>query len=89
MRIISPELIHILKKSGIWNKSIQKQIQYSERELAAIEEIPASRKGAFSAAHMINNEAIIDEAACRQKWTDQSPSESPIGYVNFGLDDRN
>jgi ribonucleoside-diphosphate reductase alpha chain len=74
MMIISPELVRILKKSGIWNKAIHKQIRYFEGELAAIDEIPESIREMFSTAYMIDNEAIIEGAARRQKWIDQSQS---------------
>ncbi|MDR1890699.1 MAG: ribonucleoside-diphosphate reductase subunit alpha [Puniceicoccales bacterium] len=74
MMIISPELVKILKKSGIWNKSVHKQIRYFEGELAAIDEIPESIKSVFSTAYMIDNEAIIEGAARLQKWIDQSQS---------------
>jgi ribonucleoside-diphosphate reductase alpha chain len=72
MMIISPELVKILKKSGVWNKSIHKQIRYFEGELAAIEDIPESIKSVFSTAYMIDSEVIIEGAARRQKWIDQS-----------------
>ncbi|MDR1401680.1 MAG: ribonucleoside-diphosphate reductase subunit alpha [Puniceicoccales bacterium] len=74
MMIISPELVKILKKSGVWNKAIHKQIRYFEGELAAIEGIPESIKSVFSTAYMIDSEAIIEGAARRQRWIDQSQS---------------
>ncbi|MDR2779132.1 MAG: ribonucleoside-diphosphate reductase subunit alpha [Puniceicoccales bacterium] len=74
MMIISPELVRILKKSGVWNKSVHRQIRYFEGELAAIDEIPESIREVFSTAYMIDNEAIIEGAARRQKWIDQSQS---------------
>jgi ribonucleoside-diphosphate reductase alpha chain len=72
--VISPELVRILKKSGAWNKSIHKQIRYFEGELAAIDEIPDSIKEVFATAYTIDSGAIIDGAARRQKWIDQSQS---------------
>ncbi|MDR3144185.1 MAG: ribonucleoside-diphosphate reductase subunit alpha [Puniceicoccales bacterium] len=72
--VISPELVKILKKSGVWNKAIHKQIRYFEGDLAAIDEIPEAIKEVFSTAYMIDNETIIDGAARRQKWIDQSQS---------------
>jgi ribonucleoside-diphosphate reductase alpha chain len=74
MMIISPELVRILKKSGAWNKAIHKQIRYFEGELAAIDGIPDSIKEVFSTAYMIDSELIIESAARRQKWIDQSQS---------------
>jgi ribonucleoside-diphosphate reductase alpha chain len=74
MMIISPELVKILKKTGVWNKAIHKQIRYFEGELAAIDGIPDSIKEVFSTAYMIDNELIIESAARRQKWIDQSQS---------------
>ena len=74
MMIISPELVKILKKSGVWNKAIHKQIRYFEGELAAIDEIPESIKEVFATAYMIDSESIIESAARRQKWIDQSQS---------------
>jgi ribonucleoside-diphosphate reductase alpha chain len=74
MMVISPELVRILKKSGAWNKAIHKQIRYFEGELAAIDGIPDSIKEVFSTAYMIDSELIIEGAARRQKWLDQSQS---------------
>jgi ribonucleoside-diphosphate reductase alpha chain len=74
MMIISPELVRILKKAGVWNKAIHKQIRYFEGELAAIDGIPESIKEVFATAYMIDSEAIIEGAAGRQKWIDQSQS---------------
>ncbi|MDR1595839.1 MAG: ribonucleoside-diphosphate reductase subunit alpha [Puniceicoccales bacterium] len=74
MMIISPELVKILKKSGVWNKAIHKQIRYFEGELAAIDGIPDAIKSVFATAYMIDTEAIIEGAARRQKWIDQSQS---------------
>ncbi|MDR2737915.1 MAG: ribonucleoside-diphosphate reductase subunit alpha [Puniceicoccales bacterium] len=74
MMVISPELVKILKKSGVWNKAIHKQIRYFEGELAAIDGIPDSIKEVFSTAYMIDNESLIESAARRQKWIDQSQS---------------
>ncbi|MDR1433519.1 MAG: ribonucleoside-diphosphate reductase subunit alpha [Puniceicoccales bacterium] len=74
MMIISPELVKTLKKSGVWNKAIHKQIRYFEGELAAIDEIPDSIKEVFATAYMIDSELIIESAARRQKWIDQSQS---------------
>ena len=74
MMIISPALVKMLKKSGVWDKAIHKQIRYFEGELAAINEIPATIKEVFSTAYMIDSNVIIDSAARWQRWIDQSQS---------------
>ena len=74
MMIISPDLVERLKKAGVWNKSVHKQIRYFEGELAAIDEIPEDIKNVFLTAYMISSDAIIEGAARRQKWLDQSQS---------------
>lgn len=74
MMIISPELVRILKRTGVWNKSIHKQIRYFDGDLAAIDGIPDNIKDVFATAYMIDSAAIIDGAARRQQWIDQSQS---------------
>lgn len=74
MMIISPEMVKALKKAGVWNKSIHKQIRYFEGELGAIDGIPNDIKEVFSTAYMIDNHVLIESASQRQRWIDQSQS---------------
>jgi ribonucleoside-diphosphate reductase alpha chain len=74
MIIILPALVRILKKSGIWNRSVHRQIRHFEGELAAIDQMPESIKGTFSIVYLVDNETLIERAARGQKWIDQSQS---------------
>jgi ribonucleoside-diphosphate reductase alpha chain len=72
--VLNPYLVRDLKKRGLWTDDIQAQIKYMNGELESIEEIPADLKRKYATAFAIDPAFIIDAAARRQKWIDQSQS---------------
>jgi len=80
--VLNPALIKDLKKRGLWTDEIRGQIKYHHGELNPIEEIPADLKRKFATAFSIDWAFVIQAAAVRQKWIDQSQS------VNLWLADR-
>ena len=72
--ILSTELVRDLKKIGKWDARMLEQLKYFEGELANIEEIPESIREKHRTVFTIDHEFVIDAAARRQKWIDQSQS---------------
>ncbi|MBU6182843.1 MAG: ribonucleoside-diphosphate reductase subunit alpha [Verrucomicrobia bacterium] len=72
--ILSTELVRDLKKIGKWDNRMLEQLKYFEGELANIEEIPEAIREKHRTVFTIGHEFVIDAAARRQKWIDQSQS---------------
>jgi len=72
--VLNPYLVKDLKKRGLWNPDIQARIKYTDGELESIEEIPLDLKRKYATAFGIDWAWLIDAAARRQKWIDQSQS---------------
>jgi ribonucleoside-diphosphate reductase alpha chain len=72
--ILNSFLVRDLKKLGLWNQEMLDQLKYFDGELDAIENIPDYIKARYKTAFGVGYEAIVDAAARRQKWIDQSQS---------------
>jgi ribonucleoside-diphosphate reductase alpha chain len=72
--VLNPYLVKDLKKRGLWNSEIQNKIKYTDGELESIEEIPVDLKRKYATAFGIDWAWLLDAAARRQKWIDQSQS---------------
>jgi len=72
--ILSTELVRDLKKLGRWDGGMLDQIKYFEGELRNIEGIPEALVRKHLTVFSIPFEFVIDAAARRQKWIDQSQS---------------
>jgi len=72
--ILSTELVRDLKKLGKWNDTMLEQIKYFEGELKNIEGIPEELVRKHLTVFGIPFLFVIDAAARRQKWIDQSQS---------------
>ncbi len=72
--ILSTELVRDLKKLGKWDDAMLEQIKYFEGELKNIEGIPADVVRKHLTVFGIPFQFVIDAAARRQKWIDQSQS---------------
>jgi ribonucleoside-diphosphate reductase alpha chain len=67
-------LVRDLKKLGLWNRDMVDKLKYHDGELAPIEEIPSDLKQRYATAFGIEYHWLIQAAARRQKWIDQSQS---------------
>ena len=67
-------LVRDLKARGLWNQDMLDQLKYFDGELGDIDEIPPDLKRSYLTAFGIDYHWIIDAAARRQKWIDQSQS---------------
>jgi ribonucleoside-diphosphate reductase alpha chain len=72
--ILNSFLVQDLKKAGLWNQEMLDQLKYFDGELDAISTIPEHIKARYQTAFGVGYEAIVDAAARRQKWIDQSQS---------------
>ena len=72
--VLSETLVRELKALGLWGQSMLDQLKYHDGELDAIAEIPDEVKARHLTVFGIPYEFVIDAAARRQKWIDQSQS---------------
>jgi ribonucleoside-diphosphate reductase alpha chain len=72
--ILNTELVRDLKKANLWSPEMVDQLKYFNGELDNIDDIPDSIKLKHKTVFGIGYEYIVDAAARRQKWIDQSQS---------------
>jgi len=72
--VLNRELVLDLKKEGLWNEEMVDQLKYFDGELKDIDPIPQRLKQKHATVFSVGYNAIIDAAARRQKWIDQSQS---------------
>lgn len=72
--MLSTELVRDLKKIGKWDNDMLEQLKYFEGELKNIEGIPEHLCRKHLTVFGIPFAFVIDAAARRQKWIDQSQS---------------
>jgi ribonucleoside-diphosphate reductase alpha chain len=67
-------LVEELKELGLWTPSLRDKVMAAEGSIAAIEEIPASLRSRYRTAWELPQRALIDLAAGRTPFIDQSQS---------------
>jgi len=72
--ILNRELVNDLKKEGLWDQDMLDNLKYFDGELDEIADIPDHLKEKHRTVFGIPFEFVIDAAARRQKWIDQSQS---------------
>jgi ribonucleoside-diphosphate reductase alpha chain len=72
--VLNPFLVKDLKSRGLWDQDMIDNLKYFDGELKDIERIPADLKAKYLTAFDIDAKWIVDAAARRQKWIDQSQS---------------
>jgi ribonucleoside-diphosphate reductase alpha chain len=72
--VLNPFLVKDLKARGLWDQDMIDNLKYFDGELKDIERIPSDLKARYLTAFDIDAKWIIDAAARRQKWIDQSQS---------------
>ena len=72
--ILNRELVNDLKKEGLWDQDMLDNLKYFDGELDEIADIPDHLKEKHRTVFGIPFEYVIDAAARRQKWIDQSQS---------------
>ena len=72
--ILNAELVKDLKKLNLWSQAMLDELKYFDGELDSIDDIPEAIKHKHKTVFGIGHEFIVDAAARRQKWIDQSQS---------------
>lgn len=72
--ILNTELVRDLKKANLWSPEMVDQLKYFDGELDNIDDIPEAIKQKHKTVFGIGHEYLVDAAARRQKWIDQSQS---------------
>ena len=72
--VLNPWLVRDLKAEGLWNDEFAAQLKYFDGDLAEIAGVPEYLRDRYRTAFQVDVEAMIDAAARRQKWIDQSQS---------------
>ncbi len=72
--VLNGELVSDLKAAGLWDDEMAGQLKYFDGEIEDLDGIPAATKHKHRTAFAIDYRFIIDAAARRQKWIDQSQS---------------
>ena len=72
--VLNATLVRDLKNAGLWNQEMLDQLKYFDGELEDIDDIPEEIKSKHKTVFGIDYQFIIDAAARRQKWIDQSQS---------------
>lgn len=72
--IINPHLVEDLKKLGLWDATMVKDLKYFNGSVRNIERIPLHLKAKYVTVFEIEPKWLIEAASRRQKWIDQSQS---------------
>jgi len=72
--IVNRSLVDDLKARNLWNKDMLDKLKYNDGSLRDIAEVPADLKDKYKETFEIDMRWIINAAARRGKWIDQSQS---------------
>ena len=72
--VINEYLVKDLKRLGLWDEVMIADLKYFDGSLAKIDRIPAELRSLYATAFEIEPQWVIEAAARRQKWIDQSQS---------------
>ena len=72
--VINPYLINDLKSRDLWDEVMIKDLKYFDGQLQPINRVPDDLKAIYSTCFEIDTRWLVEAAARRQKWIDQSQS---------------
>jgi len=72
--ILNPFLVRDLKALGLWSRALADELKARDGDITDIASVPAEVKARYRTAFQMDPAALIDAAARRQKWIDQSQS---------------
>ncbi len=72
--VLNTALVRDLKDLGLWDTEMVENLKYFDGELGDLQRVPEAIKRKYQTAFGIPYKYIIDAAARRQKWIDQSQS---------------
>lgn len=72
--VLNPFLVRDLKAAGLWSRALAEEVKRHEGDLTQIAAVPEALRERYRTAFQIDPGYLIDAAARRQKWIDQSQS---------------
>jgi ribonucleoside-diphosphate reductase alpha chain len=72
--VLNPYLVRDLKAAGLWSAQLAEELKRHDGDLDQIPGLPEELRERYRTAFTIEPEFLIDAAARRQKWIDQSQS---------------
>ena len=72
--VLNPFLVRDLKARGLWTGELAEELKCFDGDLERVPGIPDEVRERYRTAFQIDRECLIDAAARRQKWIDQSQS---------------
>jgi ribonucleoside-diphosphate reductase alpha chain len=72
--VVNPFLVADLKRAGLWTRELAQELKARDGDITEMADVPQELKERYRTAFQIPTEALIEGAARRQKWIDQSQS---------------
>jgi ribonucleoside-diphosphate reductase alpha chain len=72
--VVNEYLVHDLKQAGLWDEVMIADLKYFDGNLARIDRAPAALRQLYATAFEVEPKWLVEAAARRQKWIDQSQS---------------
>jgi ribonucleoside-diphosphate reductase alpha chain len=72
--VVNDFLVRDLKQAGLWDEVMIADVKYFDGNLARIDRVPAAVRRLYATAFEIEPKWLVEAAARRQKWIDQSQS---------------
>ncbi len=72
--VLNPYMVRELKSRDMWDEVMISDLKYYEGSLSNIDRVPEDLRQLYATAHEIKPQWLIEAAARRQKWIDQSQS---------------
>src|ERR1700750_1617403 len=71
---VSEFVVRDLKSRGLWDEVMVSDLKYFDGSVGQIDRVPDDLKALYATAFEIDSAWLIESAARRQKWIDQSQS---------------
>jgi ribonucleoside-diphosphate reductase alpha chain len=72
--VVNKYLVEDLKKAGLWSAGMLNRIKYADGSIQNIDEVPRALKEKYKEVFEIDGKWLVEAAARRGKWIDQSQS---------------
>ena len=72
--VVNEYLVADLKRAGLWDEVMIADLKYFDGNLARIDRVPAELRRLYATAFEVEPKWLVEAAARRQKWIDQSQS---------------
>src|SRR5471030_283249 len=72
--VVNEYLVSDLKKAGMWDEVMIADLKYFDGNLARVDRAPAELRRLYATAFEVEPKWLVEAAARRQKWFDQSQS---------------